>query len=134
VLNLQGGTIIGDAPPYEAFSLGGGSSVRGYDDGAVGSGRSFIQTTGEYRFPAFALIVRKQHVNVRGIVFVDYATTFGTGNEVLGKPSVVREKPGDGLGYGIGLQALTPFGLLRLESGWNERGGNRVYVDVGDRF
>ncbi|MGB7250825.1 MAG: BamA/TamA family outer membrane protein, partial [Phormidesmis sp.] len=53
-LNLQGGTILGDLPPYEAFPLGGGNSVRGYEEGAVGSGRSFLLGTVEYRFPLFS--------------------------------------------------------------------------------
>jgi outer membrane protein insertion porin family len=37
LFNLQGGTILGDVPPYEAFAIGGSSSVRGYEDGDVGS-------------------------------------------------------------------------------------------------
>jgi outer membrane protein insertion porin family len=48
--NLQGGVIIGDLPPYEAFSLGGSNSVRGYEEGAVGSGRDYFQASAEYRF------------------------------------------------------------------------------------
>ena len=36
VLNFQGGTILGDAVPYESFILGGSSSVRGYGGGGGG--------------------------------------------------------------------------------------------------
>ena len=49
--NVQGGTILGDLPPYEAFPIGGGNSVRGFEEGAVGSGPSFVQGTVDYRFP-----------------------------------------------------------------------------------
>ena len=49
--NLQAGTVIGDLPPTEAFRLGGRDSVRGYDSGDIGSGRSYFLASGEYRFP-----------------------------------------------------------------------------------
>jgi outer membrane protein insertion porin family len=42
----KGGAIIGDLPPYEAFPIGGTNSVRGYDEGAVGSGRKYIVVRG----------------------------------------------------------------------------------------
>ena len=49
--NFQGGTVLGDLPPYEAFVIGGSNSVRGYGEGDLGNGRSFFQATAEYRFP-----------------------------------------------------------------------------------
>ncbi|MGB3653678.1 MAG: BamA/TamA family outer membrane protein, partial [Rivularia sp. (in: cyanobacteria)] len=52
--NLQGGTVIGDLPPYEAFSLGGANSVRGFGEGDLGTARSFLQASAEYRFPVFS--------------------------------------------------------------------------------
>ncbi|HEY9300177.1 MAG TPA: BamA/TamA family outer membrane protein, partial [Phormidium sp.] len=76
----------------------------------------------------------RQPFDVSGSLFVDYATDFGTADDVTGKPAVVRDKPGDGLGYGFGLNARSPFGLIRLEFGWNDRGGNEVFVVIGDRF
>ena len=51
--NVQGGTTIGEIPPYEAFPLGGGNSVRGFEEGEVGSGSAFGLATVEYRFPLF---------------------------------------------------------------------------------
>jgi len=41
-VNLQAGTVIGDLPPYQTFNLGGPNSVRGYDSGQLGSGRSYV--------------------------------------------------------------------------------------------
>jgi len=33
--------------PHEAFAIGGRNSVRGYEEGAVGSGRSYAVGSGE---------------------------------------------------------------------------------------
>ena len=47
----QGGAILGDLPPYESFPIGGTNSVRGYDEGEVGSGRHFIVASAEAHAP-----------------------------------------------------------------------------------
>jgi outer membrane protein insertion porin family len=134
VLNVQGGTFIGDLPPYEAFSLGGAGSVRGYGGGEIGTGRSFLQGTAEYRFPLFGFTAFDEDIDVGGTLFVDYATDLGTGDNVPGEPAEVRDKPGDGLGYGVGLRARTPFGPVRLEFGLNDQGDSEVIFNIGDRF
>jgi outer membrane protein insertion porin family len=125
LFNVQGGTILGDVPPYEAFALGGTGSVRGYEEGAVGSGRSYLQATAEYRFPVFSFL---------GLgLFADYGTDFGTGSSVAGNPAGVRSKPGDGFGYGVGLRLLqTPF-PLRIDYGINNSGETRIQFGLGDR-
>ncbi|MBW4519201.1 MAG: BamA/TamA family outer membrane protein [Scytolyngbya sp. HA4215-MV1] len=134
-LNFQAGTIIGDVPPYEAYNLGGSESVRGYSKGEVGSGSSFIQATAEYRFPIFSFAVKERKIDVGGVLFVDYATDLGTADEVTGNPAEARDKPGDGLGFGAGLRARTPIGLLRLEFALNDNGDSEVhFVLGGDRF
>ncbi|BAU65319.1 surface antigen [Stanieria sp. NIES-3757] len=134
VLNIQGGTILGDAPPYGAFNLGGGNSVRGYDTGGVSTGKSFIQATAEYRIPLFSFDFFKQPNDVLGSLFFDYGTDLGTADEVIGEPAVVRDKPSDGFGYGLGLQWRSPFGLLRLEGGLNDRGDGTIFFGGGSRF
>ncbi|MEM7067103.1 MAG: BamA/TamA family outer membrane protein [Cyanobacteria bacterium P01_B01_bin.77] len=134
ILNVQGGTIIGDAPPYDAFSLGGSSSVRGYSSGELGTGESFVQATAEYRFPAFSFNAFDDDIDVGGLIFFDYATDLGTGDEVIGEPAEVRNKPGDGFGYGVGMRALTPVGTLRLELGISDEGDSNVIIKIGDRF
>ena len=134
VLNIQGGTFIGDLPPYEAFSLGGAGSVRGYGGGEIGTGRSFLQGTAEYRFPMFGFNAFDEEIDVGGTLFVDYATDLGTGDDVPGEPAEVRDKPGDGLGYGVGLRARTPFGAVRLEFGLPDQGDSEVIFNIGDRF
>jgi outer membrane protein insertion porin family len=127
--NVQGGTVLGDLPPYEAFTLGGGSSVRGYDEGEVGSGRSFLQASAEYRFPLLKFLG-----GIGGVLFVDYGTLLGTQDNVPGQPGIVRGKPGDGLGYGVGLRVKTPIGPVRLDYGWTIDGGSRFQFGFGERF
>jgi outer membrane protein insertion porin family len=105
---LSGGTLIGnEIPPYEAFCLGGGNSVRGYFDCDLGVGKSFAEFTVEYRFPLFSI--------VSGSVFFDAGTTFGTQSDIPGNPGGLLGKRGEGFSPGIGLIVTTPVGPLRLE-------------------
>ncbi len=124
--NIQGGTVLGDLPPYEAFSLGGSSSVRGYDEGDVGAGRSFIQATAEYRFPIISV--------VGGALFVDVASDLGSGSDVPGDPAGVRGKPGTGVGYGLGIRVQSPLGPIRIDYGFNDEGNSRLHFGIGERF
>ncbi len=124
--NVQAGTVLGDLPPYEAFSLGGSNSVRGYDEGDVGSGRRYIQATAEYRFPIFSV--------VGGALFVDYATDLGSGDDVPGRPAEVRGKPGNGFGYGLGIRVQSPLGPIRVDYGFNDDGESRLHFGIGERF
>lgn len=48
---MSGGHVLGKFPPHEAFPIGGTNSVRGYEEGAVGSGRSYVVGSGEMSFP-----------------------------------------------------------------------------------
>ncbi|NJL85108.1 MAG: BamA/TamA family outer membrane protein [Leptolyngbyaceae cyanobacterium SM1_1_3] len=124
--NIQGGHVLGDLPPYEAFALGGTNSVRGYDEGEVASGRSYVQASAEYRFPLFAFL--------GGALFLDYATDLGSGDAVPGSPGPVRDKPGDGFGYGVGVRVQTPFGPIRVDYGLNDQGDGRLHFGIGERF
>lgn len=124
--NLQAGTILGDLPPYEAFSLGGSNSVRGYDEGDVGSSRSFVQGTAEYRFPLFSII--------GGALFIDAASDLGTDHSVPGNPAGIRGKPGSGIGYGLGVRVQSPLGPIRVDYGINDQGHTRIHFGIGERF
>ena len=124
--NIQGGTILGDLPPYEAFSLGGVNSVRGYDEGDLGSGRSYVQATAEYRFPVFSII--------GAVIFFDFGTDLGTAGEVPGKPAEIRNKPGTGFGYGAGVRIQSPLGPIRIDYGFNNEGDSRIQFGIGERF
>jgi len=124
--NVQTGTVLGDLPPYEAFVLGGSNSVRGYAEGELGSGKSYLQATAEYRFPIFAV--------VSGAIFFDYGTDLGSGSAVPGNPSGVRGLPGSGYGYGFGIRVNSPLGPIRIDYGMNGDGDNRIHFGIGESF
>ena len=105
---VSAGTMLGDEiPPYEAFCLGGGNSVRGYANCDLGVGKSFGEFTIEYRFPIFSII--------SGEIFFDVGTTFGSQSGIPGNPGGLLGKKGEGFSPGIGLIVTTPVGPLRLE-------------------
>lgn len=56
-VSLKGGSIVGDIAPYQAFSIGGQGSVRGYGEGAVGSGRSCLVANTELTLPLVCYFV-----------------------------------------------------------------------------
>lgn len=124
--NVQGGTILGDLPPYEAFALGGTNSVRGYEEGEVGAGRSYLQASMEYRFPLFSFL--------GGAVFLDAATDLGSGDSVPGSPGPDRGKPGSGVGVGAGVRIQTPLGPIRIDYGFGDQGEGRLHFGIGERF
>ena len=125
-VNVQAGTVIGNLPPYESFNLGGSNSVRGYDSGDVGSGRSYVLASAEYRFPVLPI--------VGGVLFADFASDLGSGDTVLGDPAGVRDKPGYGFGYGAGVRLNSPLGLIRADYGINDQGESKVHLGIGQRF
>ncbi len=120
--NFQAGTVLGDLPPYEAFSLGGSNSVRGYDEGGLSSGRSYVEASVEYRFPLFSVL--------SGALFVDVGSDLGTTTE----PAEVLEKNGTGLGYGLGVRVQSPLGPIRIDYGLNDDGDSRINFGIGERF
>ena len=124
---VSAGANVGQLPPYEAFCLGGGNSVRGYYDCDLGVGRNFGEATLEYRFPIFSII--------SGELFVDGGTTFGSQANVPGNPGGLLLKPGQGFSVGTGLIVTTPVGPLRLEAASQDFTGNwRFNLGVGWKF
>jgi outer membrane protein insertion porin family len=125
---VSGGALIGDEiPPYEAFCLGGGNSVRGYADCDLGVGKVFGEFTAEYRFPLFSI--------VSGSVFFDAGTTFGTQGDIPGNPGGLLGKKGEGFSPGVGLIVTTPVGPLRLEVATEDFTDNwRFNLGVGWKF
>ncbi len=126
LLSVKGGLIEGDLPPYEAFPIGGTNSVRGYDEGAVGSGRRYAVGSAELLVPLVA--------PVAGALFVDAGSDLDTGSSVLGDPAGTRGKPGAGAGAGAGVRLDSPVGPLRLEYAFNDRGARRFHFGIGKAF
>ncbi|XP_042514910.1 outer envelope protein 80, chloroplastic [Macadamia integrifolia] len=125
LLSLSGGHVVGNFSPHEAFAIGGTNSVRGYEEGAVGSGRSYVVGCGEISFPMFG--------PVEGAIFADYGSDLGSGPTVPGDPAGARLKPGSGYGYGFGIRVDSPLGPLRLEYAFNDRLAKRFHFGVGHR-
>jgi outer membrane protein insertion porin family len=121
------GTNIGSLPPYEAFCMGGGNSVRGFYDCDLGVGRSFGEATIEYRFPLLKI--------VSGELFIDGGSAFGTQDNVPGQPGTLLGKPGQGFSVGTGVIVTTPVGPLRLEVASQDFTGLwRFNLGVGWKF
>ncbi len=104
---IQAGTILGDLPPYEAFCMGGTSSVRGWGSCDLAVSKSFVEATVEYRFPLWRMI--------SGALFVDAGSDLGSQKEVPGKPGKLLQKSGSGYSLGGGVGIKTPIGPLRLD-------------------
>lgn len=124
-LSLSGGHVVGNFSPYEAFAIGGTNSVRGYEEGGVGSGRSYVVGSGEISFPMLG--------PVECVIFSDYGTDLGSGPTVPGDPAGARNKPGSGYGYGLGIRVDSPLGPLRLEYAFNDKKEKRFHFGVGYR-
>ena len=124
---IKGGTIIGELPPYEAFCMGGTSSVRGWGSCDLSVSRSFIEGTAEYRFPVWRMI--------SGALFVDAGSDLGSQKEVPGKPGKLLQKSGSGFSLGGGVGVKTPVGPLRLDVASKDLSGDwRYTLGVGWKF
>ena len=69
-----------------------------------------------------------------GALFADFATDLGTGSSVPGNPAGVRDKPGSGFGYGLGVRINSPLGPIRVDYGFNDEGEGRFHFGIGERF
>ncbi len=134
IFNVQAGSALGLVPQYESYNLGGVNSVRGYQLGELGGGRSFVQSTLEFRAPLGSLNIFGSDIPFRFATFVDYGSAFKSATQVYGQPGTVREKPDSGFGYGLGVQALSDFGLIRLEGAFAPQGRRQINFVVGDRY
>ncbi|WP_288261857.1 BamA/TamA family outer membrane protein [uncultured Prochlorococcus sp.] len=124
---FKAGTIFGDLPPYEAFCMGGTSSVRGWGSCGLGVSKSFVEGTVEYRFPVWRMI--------SGALFVDAGSDLGTQKDVPGKPGKLLKKSGSGYSLGGGVGVKTPIGPLRLDVASEDLSGDwRYTLGVGWKF
>ena len=124
---LKGGTIVGELPPYEAFCMGGTSSVRGWGSCELGVSKSFVESTIEYRFPVWKMI--------SGALFVDGGSDLGSQKDVPGKPGKLLKKTGTGYSLGGSVGVKTPIGPLRLDVASKDLSGDwRYTLGVGWKF
>ncbi|KAL3336120.1 hypothetical protein AABB24_032049 [Solanum stoloniferum] len=124
VLVLHGhyGGCVGDLPSYDAFTLGGPYSVRGYNMGEIGAARNIVELAAELRIP-----VRNTHV----YAFAEHGNDLGTSKDVKGNPTEVYRRMGHGSSYGVGVK----LGLVRAEYAVDHNSGTgAVFFRFGERF
>lgn len=124
VSSLTGGSIVGDMAPHQAFKIGGFGSVRGYGEGAVGSGRSCLILNSEVTMP-----LTKE---LEGAVFMDCGTDMGSAHHVPGNPAHRQGKPGYGVGFGYGLRLNSQLGQLRVDYAINGFQRKTVYFGINN--
>jgi len=117
------GAISGRVPFNEQFFVGGADTLRGYQDDRFW-GRQFFASSAEYRHPL------QKSFNV--ILFVDYGGAWGGygGVNDFTQSNTMKFQ----LGYGVGFSFKTPLGPLRLDFGFNQRGGSRAHFQIGTSF
>ncbi len=126
-IEFKAGSIFGDFPPYEAFCMGGSSSVRGWGSCDLSVSKTFVEATAEYRFPVWRMI--------SGSLFADAGSDLGSQEDVPGKPGKLLQKSGSGFSLGGGVGVKTPIGPLRLDVASKDFGDDwRYTLGVGWKF
>ena len=125
-IQLKAGTIVGELPPYEAFCLGGTSSVRGWGSCDLAVSKSYVEGTVEYRFPVWRMI--------SGALFVDAGSDLQS--QRMSQVSLkLLQKSGSGYSLGGGVGVKTPIGPLRLDIASKDLSGDwRYTLGVGWKF
>ncbi|ERN07972.1 protein TOC75-3, chloroplastic [Amborella trichopoda] len=124
VLVLHGhyGGCVGDLPSYDAFTLGGPYSVRGYNMGELGACRNILELAAELRIP-----IRNTHV----YAFAEHGNDLGSSKEVKGNPTEFFRRAGSGSSYGAGVK----LGLVRAEYAVDHNSGTgAIFFRFGERF
>ena len=86
---------MGELPPYEAFCMGGTTSVRGWSSCDLSVSKTIVEGTIEYRFPVWRMI--------SGALFADAGSDLGSQEDVPGKPGKLLQKDGSGYSVGAGV-------------------------------
>ncbi|KAK7312456.1 hypothetical protein VNO77_36330 [Canavalia gladiata] len=124
VLVLHGhyGGCVGDLPSYDAFTLGGPYSVRGYNMGEIGAARNILELAAELRVP-----IKGTHV----FAFAEHGNDLGSSKNVKGNPTEIYRRMGYGSSYGAGLK----LGLVRAEYAVDHNSGTgAIFFRFGERF
>jgi outer membrane protein insertion porin family len=117
------GAITGQVPFFEQFFAGGSDTIRGYPEDRFWGRQMFLANV-EYRHPI------QRAFNV--VAFVDYGGAWGGYGGVANFTQDERARLH--LGYGLGLSFRSPLGPIRLDFGFNDRGGSRTHFLIGTAF
>lgn len=110
--DLAAGYAWGDMPLSQRFSVGGPSTLRGYEDGQF-RGNSMLRASLEYRVPV------AKRVSLLGFIDSGYAWDKRVeDNFDLSKIKV---------GYGVGVRLQTPIGPVKLDYGFGKRDDDGSY-------
>ncbi len=112
---LVGGMAPDSLPLQEEFRIGGANTLRGYSYGEM-TGNSTVYLNSEYRF--------KLTKELQAVLFVDGGQAWD---------NTKSSAPGMKWGYGLGLRIQTPLGIMRLDYGIGEKGG-QAYFSLGPAF
>ena len=124
VTHAKAGTIVGNCASYDAFTLGGPHSCRGYNVGELGAARSFLEYAAEIRVPIPKL-------DTHAFAFWERCTDLGSSASVPGNPTEYYRRAGSGTSMGAGIK----LGPVRAEyaTDGNQANGN-WFVRFGERF
>ncbi len=126
-VRLAGGTTFGDLPLFEAYSVGGANTLRGYEEDRY-RGEHMLMGSVEYRHPVNDTLAVVGFVDV-GSAFGGRFPTVVPGFEVPAENSDFEAHAG----VGVGMRVETPLGPLRLDFGWGED-GNQAHFSFGHAF
>lgn len=122
VAHTRAGNALGDLPAYDAFSLGGPFSVRGYNYGELAACRRFVEGAVELRAPLLGQQV---------YAFAEGGSDLGSSKEVRGNPTAYYRRVGSGTSVGAGVR----LGSVRAEAARdNNRGKWALFFTYGERF
>jgi outer membrane protein assembly factor BamA len=124
VLHGRFGNCIGNLASYDAFTLGGPHSCRGFSVGELGVARRFVEAAAELRWPVPKL-------NTHAFVFYEHCNDLGSSKDVPGNPTAYYRRAGAGSCSGAGLK----LGSVRAE--WvrdHNQGTGNLFVRFGERF
>ncbi len=124
---LMGGTSFGDVPLFEAFSVGGANSLRGYEEDRY-RGRRFVLLNAEYRHTVTD--------SLTGVAFLDVGDAYGGvfQTPIPGFEIGAEDQSLDAhYSVGVGLRVKTQVGPMRLDVGFGED-GSRAHFGFGHTF
>ncbi len=126
-LRLLLGTTTGTIPLFDSFSIGGATSLRGYEQDRY-RGEKMVLCNAEYRYSLSKNLIL--------VGFVDAGDAYGGSFQTVVPGFAITADDQDldlHIGVGFGLRAVTPLGPLRLDFGFGED-GSQTHFGFGHTF